>query len=302
MTHSNEQEALNRRAAQRPESEDRNVAEVRWRLRIASSGGQIQTSRTDVPIGGTATIRACNGTWTGWSMRTTKRFMGSLAALAFLAAGIAEAKPQGAGVFFGIGGGSSTYDQDKGDFDLISRDAFGGAGLPIVSLQSELDDSDTTLSVFGGYRFTRYISVEAGYLDLGDLTYNGNATFRRNFFSIVPGSVRLTANTKGGYVTALGSLPITGVWEIYGRAGFFVEVTDVSATATVAGITATEDDSATAVDSILGIGTAFHFGEHFSVRLDYQRLIALDDNYYDDEDEVAGTDANIFNLNAVFRF
>jgi OmpA-OmpF porin, OOP family len=235
-------------------------------------------------------------------MRKIKPITGSLAVLALSAAGIAEAKPQGAGAFFGIGGGSSTYDEDKSDFDFIARDAFAGAGLPIVSLQSELDDSDSMFSVFGGYRFNRYIAVEAGYIDLGDITYNGNGTFRRTFLSTVPGNIRLTASTKGGYVNALGSLPITGFWEIYGRAGFLVEVKDVTATATVAGFTATEDDSAAAADWALGIGTAFHLGEHFSIRLDYQRLIALDDNYYEDDDERAGTDANLLNLGAVLRF
>src|SRR5512138_3771878 len=81
---------------------------------------------------------------TGWSMRETKWIVRSLAALIFLAAGVAEAKPEGAGVFFGVGGGSSTYDQDRGDFDSIARNAFAGAGLPVVSLQSQLDDSDNT--------------------------------------------------------------------------------------------------------------------------------------------------------------
>jgi len=76
-------------------------------------------------------------------MDRTKRITGSLAALTILAAGVAEAKPLGAGVFFGVGGGSSTYDQDKSDYDFISRDAFSDAGLPIISLQSELDDSDS---------------------------------------------------------------------------------------------------------------------------------------------------------------
>lgn len=126
-------------------------------------------------------------------MPGTRRIAGSLAALAMLLAGVAEAKPQGAGVFFGIGGGSATYDQDRGDYDLIARDAFSGAGLPIVSLQSQLDDSDSTLAVFGGYRFNRYIAVEGGYLDLGEVTYSANATFLANFFSVVPGTVRVTA-------------------------------------------------------------------------------------------------------------
>jgi OmpA-OmpF porin, OOP family len=232
-------------------------------------------------------------------MQGTTWIAGALGALALLAAGGAEAKPEGAGVFFGVGGGSATYDQDRSDYDFISRDAFASNGLPIVSLQSDLDDSDSTLAVFGGYRFNRYIAVEGGYLDLGEVTYTGNATFRVGFFATVPGTIKTTAGAKGGYVSALGSLPITGFWDVYGRAGFLVEETKVEATASIAGTTVSADESESAVDSILGLGTAFHFGKHVSLRLEYQRFISIDDNY---EEETAETNADVFNLGVVFRF
>jgi OOP family OmpA-OmpF porin len=232
-------------------------------------------------------------------MRRTKRIAGSLVALTMLATGVAEAKPEGAGVFFGVGGGQSTYDQDRADYDFIARDAFFDAGLPIVSLQSDLDDSDSTLAVFGGYRFNRYIAVEGGYLNLGEVTYTGNATFRVGFFATAPGTVRVTAGAQGAYVSALGSLPITRFWEVYGRGGFLVEETEVEATATVVGVTASADESTSGVDAILGVGTAFHAGKHVSIRVEYQRFIAVDDDY---EEDTAETNANVFNLGVVFRF
>lgn len=232
-------------------------------------------------------------------MQRTPRTAGMFAALAMLAAGVAEAKPVGAGVFFGVGGGSSTYDQDKSDYDFITRDAFASNGAPVVSLQSSLDDSDTTLSVFGGYRFNRYIAVEGGYLDLGEVTYTGNATFRVGFFSTLPGTIKATSGAKGGYVSALGSLPITGFWELYGRAGFLVEETKIKVTGTFVGTNVSAEESESAVDTILGVGTAFHAGRHVTIRLEYSRFIAIDDNY---EEETGETNADVFNLGVAFRF
>src|SRR5688572_8622553 len=116
-------------------------------------------------------------------MQTMKRVRaGCLLAIATLVAGVAEAAPEGAGVFFGVSGGSITYDQDSRDYELVAREAFLESGLLITSLRSSFDDSDTTFAVFGGYRFNRYIAVEGGYLDLGEVTYSGTGTFRLNFF------------------------------------------------------------------------------------------------------------------------
>lgn len=109
----------------------------------------------------------------------------------------------------------------------------------------------------------------------------------------------MTAGAKGGYLSAVGSLPVTGFWEIYGRAGFLLEETTVKATGTVTGITASAEESESRVDSIIGVGTALHAGKHVSIRLEYQRFIAIDDNY---EEETAETNADVFNLGVVFRF
>jgi OmpA-OmpF porin, OOP family len=223
----------------------------------------------------------------------------SLCAIAMMTAGVAQGAPQGAGVFFGVSGGEVTYDQEQRDYGFIVQEAFFDNGLILQTQSSSFDDSDSQFAVFGGYRFNRYIAVEAGYVDLGEVTYTSAGLFRLGFFGTIAGNLKVTAGARGGYVSALGSLPIVPAWEVYGRAGFLVERTEVEVTGTFGTVTTTAEESTDGVDSILGVGTAVHFGEHVSLRAEYQRFIAIDDDYYED---TAETNADVFSLGVVVRF
>src|SRR6476619_1304874 len=67
-----------------------------------------------------------------------------------------------------------------------------GVGQSKVN-EGSYDDRDTAFSVFGGYDFNQYFSVEAGYADLGNLKSN-------------VGGPDLEATAP--YIAAVGKLPI----------------------------------------------------------------------------------------------
>jgi len=68
------------------------------------------------------------------------------------------------------------------------------------------DEHATALEVFAGYEFNRWFALEGGYLNGGDATQDFNN-----------GAVRI--ESSGVYATALGSLPITDTFGVYGRVG-----------------------------------------------------------------------------------
>lgn len=74
------------------------------------------------------------------------------------------------GWYFGASPGQAEYDIDKGELDTLVLDVFDELGAPISGGSSDLDDKDTTWSIFGGYRFSPYLAVEAGYVDMFSYT------------------------------------------------------------------------------------------------------------------------------------
>lgn len=226
---------------------------------------------------------------------------------AWIAAGIlgaalasrVEAKPEDGGFYFGASGGTVRYWYNTTDYDFIARRAFKDTGLPIVSLSPHLDKSDSAFSVFGGFRFNRFIAVEGAFTDLGRAKYTADAVLLVNSTS-QPGIVRVTTHERGGMVTATGIWPITDVWELYGRAGLFLDRGQIRKTAEAAGARTSLEETNRSADAIIGIGAAWHAAERVSVRLEYQRIAA---GFSDDSYQSSGEkSADVISLGVLLRF
>ncbi|QIE29521.1 OmpA family protein [Caballeronia sp. SBC2] len=73
------------------------------------------------------------------------------------------------------------------------------------------DERDFGYKVFGGYQFNRYFALEAGYFDLGKFSFHAT--------TIPAGTLDGSLKLKGGNLDAVGLLPITGDFSIFGRVG-----------------------------------------------------------------------------------
>ncbi|MDR0480377.1 MAG: outer membrane beta-barrel protein, partial [Gallionellaceae bacterium] len=83
-----------------------------------------------------------------------------------------------------------------------------GAGLTGVS--ASVDDSDTAYKLQLGYQFNKYFALEGGYFDLGKAGVNGQFTGGRYDF---------TFKASGVNVSALGILPLSDDFSIFGKLG-----------------------------------------------------------------------------------
>jgi OOP family OmpA-OmpF porin len=137
-----------------------------------------------------------------------------------LAAGLVSAPAFAQGWY--IGGGVGV-----GNLDKIGQDI---TGLPNASI----DDSDTTYTLRGGYRFHPNMAVEVGYYDLGKYSFSG-----RSGNIDVSGS----AKAKSFGVSLVGIAPVAQNFELYARLG--IEESEIKANANTPNFTASESDKQT---------------------------------------------------------
>jgi OOP family OmpA-OmpF porin len=72
------------------------------------------------------------------------------------------------------------------------------------------DDSDTSWKLLAGYRFSRYVGVEASYIDWGEVTASLNT------------GARVAAKQQSYGLAAVGIIPLGERFELFGKAGFLV--------------------------------------------------------------------------------
>lgn len=141
------------------------------------------------------------------------------------------------------------------------------------------DSDDTAMKIFAGWRVMPYLSVEAGYVDLGN-----------------PGDDFETSGSDGKYrlaisgftVAALGRVPV-GPVELFGKVGqYFYDVrTRVDFDGGLPSIRGKDSRN----DFMWGGGVAMVVAEHLELRAEYEKL------------ELENTDkSDAFWLSAAWRF
>jgi len=150
--------------------------------------------------------------------------------------------------YFGFGLGFSAADQDC-DYYYYDND-------------SNCDGDDTSFKFYAGKRLYENLAFEVTYLDLGKLdNERGLAT--------------TTAESTGFNFSLLGIIPFDDFGYLYGKAGYMAWKTDYETTDS-SGRTSSDDDG---TDFTYGLGFAFTFQNKYELRLEFERLNELDDNF-----------------------
>lgn len=199
------------------------------------------------------------------------------------------------GWYFGVSPGQSQYDINKGELDAVVLDAFAGQGLPVASGSSSLEDSDMAWSIFGGYRFSPYLAVEAGYSDLGTAEYRSSGTI--DVLGVqVPANFDIDFETNGFTVAGIGTAPLGDMFDVHARLGMFFADSEVGLSSTVADVSVGDSLSASSQELFYGVGAAMDFGANWSLSLDWQQYKDVGE-----EDETDETDVNSITLALIFR-
>ena len=215
--------------------------------------------------------------------------MKNMLALATLAA-LFAAQPALAAdkVGFYVGGdfANANYDVDQGTLDSLAEDFINFGGFDVLSADSELDDSDSSYSVFVGYRFMPYLAVEGAYVDLGTAGYQAYGEVEDEVF-VYDSTISGDISSSGFALSALGILPIGESFEAFARLGVYYADTDIDLNLSVDGESvgsANEKEGET--EFLWGIGGAFNFSDAWAVRLEYSQFMDIGDEELSGEYDV----------------
>jgi len=175
-----------------------------------------------------------------------RAFIVALIALSCLPATGAHAQAGYRGAFAGFALGPS-----KMSFDSDSLQAGSGGGASNLSTEG----SSTAFKGFGGFRFSRNFAVEGGLASLGRFTATRNYTGPA-------GTLKADVTVIGGYGNAVGIIPVSENFEIFGKGGLMV--TSVIARYTTSGGVVPPS----AATTVVAYRTGLHIGAGMEVRFD----------------------------------
>ena len=201
----------------------------------------------------------------------------ALVCLLFLGTLAPSAEAGDDGFYVGGSFAITRKDTESTEFELFAGDLQDFVFLfTPTDERTSFDDSDTSYSLFVGYRFTRHIAVEGGYARLGELSYR---SFASGDFPMDRGTLNIAmdSETSGFTVSALGILPINYNWEVYGRAGVLFATNEFALSLGARGEifaqpSGAQSFSKSTEDMYAGLGVSMRFFDIYDVRLEYQRI------------------------------
>ena len=129
------------------------------------------------------------------------------------------------------------------------------------------EDTDTGWKLVGGYRFSRYVALEATYIDWGKVSGTANG-------------ISATAEQTSMGLGVVGSLPINAQFSIFGSAGFLSTEQEIARP----GARFERDDT----EFHYGLGLKYVFIPNWAARAEYERTDKLK--------------VEMFSIGAEFRF
>jgi OmpA-OmpF porin, OOP family len=230
-------------------------------------------------------------------MMIKQRIVHAAMSLALISASTGAAAESAAGWYFGATGGQAQVDIDQAELDAAVRSEFAAMGYPVTSGTSTLEDSDTSWSIVGGYRFSPNFSIEGSYMDFGAAEYRATGTVNPPGPAIsAPATAAEDIEASGFTAAVVGTAPIGEMFELHARAGVMFTKIDVSATVSISGSSGTASDSLDSQDFFFGLGAGLHFAEQWALSLDWQRFKDVGD-----EDETGEADIDRISLGLTYR-
>lgn len=210
---------------------------------------------------------------------------------------------------FYVGGSYGIAEKDEGRerFDAFRDFAQATFEFNPQVLNSKLDLRSKGYGFIGGYRLFENFAVEGGYMQLGTVKYRDRSTgtYARTPTEADP-STSVAANYAtnvdseiGGIaISALGILPISYRWELFGRAGvmfsthdfiFYLDPGD-------GGPPIRDGASESATDFLAGVGASLMLAEVYTLRAEFIRVFDAGN-----EDNGEG-DVDVLSLGVTVKF
>lgn len=228
----------------------------------------------------------------------------AIALLAVCAASTHTASGNEVGLYAGGYLGQSSKDAPRSFYEDFNDDIQAFVFFTPTQETTSFDDSDTAFGLVTGYRFTRYLAVEAGYVNFGKVSFKSRAS---GTYPLDTGTTDVTieSETTGFTFAVLGALPLSRDWELLARAGVLFADNkiriEINSTGNQfippLGNSFSASDSESSTETFAALGISRRFLEIYSLRLEYQRA-------FDAGDEDAGGkgDLDVISLGVMVTF
>ncbi len=192
-------------------------------------------------------------------MRRSFRHRYSVAITVYALGAIDSARAGDSGPFVGADLGWARYPRNY--YTVVSSETTVSSATVLTN--STLDRDRLGWSVSAGYRFNRYLSAEAGFVDLGSI-----AGLLTDPSGVTAANAQLQFTVKGETVAAVGSLPF-GKWDLFLKGGIFFADTQLTIGT---GSTASQTQH-----GLIGFGLERHYTENWSVRAGFTDYLSVGD-------------------------
>lgn len=140
----------------------------------------------------------------------------------------------------------------------IGRGTLNVSGTDLGLPDASIGDNTTTYTLHVGYRINPYFAVEGAYYDLGEYDFSGNL-----------GNVGVagTAKAKAYALNAVGILPLSEAFDLYGRAGY--GSAELKANASAAGFVGNNSDRQSS--AFYGVGARWNFSKNWGLFAEWMK-------------------------------
>jgi opacity protein-like surface antigen len=196
--------------------------------------------------------------------------------------------------------GMSTYGGDQSNDEQSLIDLIDDANVPFQNEQVGTDDSDIGYQAAFGYRFGRFIALELGLVQYGELAseLSADVDLSDDTLGFVPARFEYAFKIGGPLISAVGMLPLGKKFELYGRLGFLFASVEREFSSRINGQRGLSySASGDSQDVVYGIGANFNINQAYAIRAEYQ---ILDDV---GEDGRTGTESlDFMSIGMIVRF
>jgi OOP family OmpA-OmpF porin len=199
------------------------------------------------------------------------------------------------GVYAGVSYAQVKNNVKQSDFDLQGFGILLGEGFVPDTATTSFDNKGPGYSFVVGYRMFPWLAVEGGYMDLGKVAYR-IVSDGVQLGNPATANLSLNAKSSGIAISALGILPLSYRWEVYGRAGAMFATNRLSLFLTDNLGQASGQLSSSKTNLLAGVGVSMSLAEVYGIRLEYQRIFGVE------AEQISKGDVDFVSLGVTVQF
>jgi OOP family OmpA-OmpF porin len=182
------------------------------------------------------------------------------------------------GVYAGLSFAMVEKDATRSVYEDEARAIYNAFGFEPTSTTGTFDAEDTSYGFVVGWRMSEHLALEGGYMDLGDVSYRDTSEGVFDGTSPETWQQNIDSGTSGIQLSALGILPLSYRWEVYGRGGVLISNSTESVFITDGIGSEKLRGTKSGFDFLAGVGVSFSIAEIYNLRLEYQRVFDAGDD------------------------